>query len=175
MTYGNTGFILACVLSMTAGCANHKSGTDPGDGPESRTQPAMGDRPRVWLESSSTAEDDSIDLDLSYQQGKDVDGPRVLEIRLSSEGPFELESATAGDALTQAGKELKAQQPEPGVIRLLAYSASSTKAVHGGVLAHLTLHRTGPGKGRFDIITDRPLFAPQSAQAGLTIGDPLEL
>ncbi len=80
-----------------------------------------------------------------------------------------------GEALAAANKDLTVQDKGNGLFRVLAFSSSNTTPIGPGVLATLELERETEGPMRVEILTDRPMFAPQEAQQGLIVGDPIEL
>ncbi len=170
--------VLSFVLALTPvlpGCAGTSAG-EPSEAPAGALpdEGSPADRPKLWLAMAGQT-DDVSKVDVHFVQGTEVEGPRVLELRVALSGPVELLSAERGTALEHAEKEFIVQQREPGVVRLVAYAASNTHEVDSGLLARLKLRRTGPGAIRADLLTDRPVFAPAAAQQGLWIGDPLSL
>lgn len=114
-------------------------------------------------------------LSLVLLRGTESEGPRMAEIYLHLDGNAAFDTATAGAALTDAGKALVSQVKEDGRLRLVMYASDNTKRMESGVLAQIKVRRDGPGKIVARIDTDTPLFAPHKANDGLSVGDPIPL
>jgi hypothetical protein len=110
---------------------------------------------------------------LTYQSSRGMD-PRVLEIWIQCTNVQSVRGYTAGAALDAAGKALSVQAKGNGLFRLIALSSENTIGIRSGELAQLEFERASEGLIRAEILTDRPMFAPQEAQAGLVVGDPIE-
>jgi len=112
-------------------------------------------------------------LSLSYVRGTSAEAPRVVEMFVRHSENLSFESVTPGDAATAAGKEVIVQVKDAQTLRVLLFSSSSTKTIDSGTLATIHLDRN-PGRAHAEILLDKPLFAPQSAQDGLAVSDPVE-
>lgn len=113
-------------------------------------------------------------VSLRYVRGKQ--GPRVVELMLQSSDELKLTQHEAGPATLGAGKDLHVQDKGNGQIRLLILSSSNVNELESGELATLRFTKSDASrKGRLEILTGRPMFAPQEAQEGLSVGDPIEL
>ena len=161
--------VLLCAALALTGCADaSREFEDPRE-----VVDEVADRPTLSLALMQESGGKST-VQLRFAKPSEAAGPRVLELRLKLEG-LKAAKVSKGAALASAGKELISQTKEPGILRLIAYSSASTAEVGSGVLAELELDHTPGKKGRLTILTDRPLFAPELAQAGLLVGDALDL
>jgi hypothetical protein len=159
---------IVCLLVVAFGCAG--GGEDPHDlVPSIPITPQANDRPLLFAE---TAGDDAIRLSLT---GLTKPGPRMIELWLNISNVAELVASSPGTALEDSGKEFVIQDKGNGLFRAIAFSSSNVNSIGSGELAVVALRRASPGTMRVEILTDRPMFAPQEAQQGLIVGDPIEL
>ncbi len=112
-------------------------------------------------------------LELSYVRATKAEGPRVVELFIRHSQNLSFESVTPGEAAAAAGKEVIVQAKDPQTLRVLLFSSSNTQSLDTGALATIHLDRN-LGKARAEILLDKPLFAPQSAQDGLAVSDPVD-
>jgi hypothetical protein len=119
------------------------------------------------------ADDDS--LVVSYARGSEVTGPRVVELLIRHSEHLAFDSAVAGDATSAAGKELIVQERDARTLRVLLFSSSNTAALDTGTLATLRMKRTSAAPAHAEILLGQPMFAPQAAEQGLRVSDPIEL
>jgi hypothetical protein len=124
---------------------------------------------RLMLEAVS---EDAIRISLN---GLEAHGPRVVELWLRVTNATALRQSNPGAALVRAGKDLIVQHKRDDSFRVVMMSGENTNKIGAGELATLEFERAGEGPMRIEILTDRPMFAPQEAQQGLTVGDPIEL
>lgn len=155
-----------CALLAVVGCACG-SEREPAPTPPPPQQPQD-----VALAAHVSCEGSACTAEFTYQPA--APAARVAELRLAYSDNLRFVAASPGAALEAADKDLVAQAREPGVVRLVAFSASSTANIGPGVLATLRFERSGEERARLEILTDRPLFAPALANRGLTVSDPVE-
>lgn len=142
--------------------------------PQSESDTAPVPRPTATaLASGLTLTGNGDELCLSYVRGEKVEGPRVVELFIRHSGNLSFESVTPGDAATAAGKDVIVQAKDPQTLRVLLFSSSNTTSLESGTLATIHLSRVY-GKARAEILLDKPMFAPQSAQDGLAVSDPID-
>lgn len=142
------------------------------------TQSEMEDSaPHAPLATAERSRLDLVALDerahtyaLRYTPGIDSIRPRAFEVYLDHPG-LSLISAEGGDALEVAGKELVVQTKGESRLRLVGLSRSNVTEVEAGTLANLQFRRVGTAPVTLTILTDRPVFAPLAANAGLLIGE----
>jgi hypothetical protein len=121
-----------------------------------------------------TSEPEQVELVLEYS-GSAVQGPRVAEFHVEHSENLVFSSSEAGAAAAAAGKEVAVQAKDSRHTRVVVYSASSTATIGSGVIVKLRFARTGGETATAKILTDRPLFAPKEAQAGLQVSEPLSI
>lgn len=166
---------LLLILMLTA-CATEPGAPEPVrqvevTGPSA--DPELRGRTRLWLEMAEV-DAEHTRVVVRYQRGDNAVGPRVAELRLRHAN-LELKTSQAGEATTSAGKELIVQAPEPELARLIVLSQSSVTPLDTGALAVLEFERSANGPASVEILTDRPLLAPEEAATGLLVDGALEL
>ncbi len=152
--------LLVVALTALLGCG----GPDAASDHERSTSPQ-----RSTLELSANGDD----LLLTYERATDASGPRIVEVLVRHSETLQLEEGVPGSAAVAAGKDVIVQRRDPTTLRVLVFSSSNTQELDSGVLAVLRLNRTSEAPARAEILLDKPLFAPQSAQRGLTVSDPI--
>jgi hypothetical protein len=60
-------------------------------------------------------------------------------------------------------------------VRAVAYSGGSTAAIGSGTLLTYRFVAKGAGPFRFEIPTDKAVFAPPAANDGLHVSDPIDV
>jgi len=156
---------LALLLLGSAGC-------DPGPG---RDESAATNPDGVNLLLTSAAGGAEPIVRIHFVRDAQRPGPRVIELKLDHSDNLTFVGASAGAALLAAGKQLVAQVPAPGRLRLVALSTGSMDEVMSGDLVELRFRRSGTGTATVDFEGDGPVFAPAEANQGLRLGDPLVL
>lgn len=159
-----------CAAALANGCSG--GGAETGGGANvQESKPALAERSKLWLSSSSKGED--VTVTVNFELGP-APAPRVAEVRLAHDEQLTLVDAVPGEGAKAAGKELTVQQPEPNLVRLILLSRDGG-SLKSGSLAVLHLRKHGGQPAKIDILTDKPPFAPAEAMQGLSIGDPLQL
>jgi len=160
------------VAALACGCLSS------GDGKSTSTGPSVGvvgakpegeGRAKLWL-SAGEAPDGAV-LKINHERGTAA-GPRVADIRVAYSEQMELVGSTLGSGAE--GKELTVQTPQPGLLRLVLLSRDATEMA-SGELVELKFRRVSAGPAKFDLLLDKPVFAPAAAMQGLIIGDPVQL
>ena len=124
---------------------------------------------QLWLEREG---DSGLSLQLSTPSER---APRVAEIWLRTRNVHELHTQAAGDATTQASKDLIVQSRPDGLYRIVIMSSNNVNTIQSGTLAHLEFERESDDAViHAEILTDRPMFAPEESQRGLMVGDAIE-
>jgi hypothetical protein len=170
-THMITRIVIISIVISICGCnaETKQSGFDTTvDGtsspPVSTDNTDLENRNHVSLVASSSGRT----LELAYEPADAVQ-PRVAELRVQLSSDVTFASATAGDALTDAGKELISQVEPGNIVRLVALSAGSATTIGGGTLATISISRKGSGPSSAELLLDRPLFAPAEANDGLLV------
>jgi len=100
---------------------------------------------------------------------------RVMELFVKHSPELEYVDAAKGTALDAAGKELVVQSKGADLVRAVAFSAGSTASIGSGTLVTYRFTAKGPGPFRLEVTTDKPVFAPPAANAGLHVSEPIEV
>lgn len=127
--------------------------------------------PRLELEIEANEENPVIAL--NYQASANHDRFRIADINLAISENLTLKTAKEGKSILEAQKRLIVQQNQPGKIRLVILAADNTHKVESGPLAILNFSKTDNKPAKVEILADKPIFAPEQANRGLTVGDPL--
>ena len=159
------------VSTLALGCARSPDNMsspilDTPDIPSTRVV----DSSRLWLVKGRDS-----DLSIMRSSPDAARDPRMLELWLKTTNVAAVAHSEPGEALTAAHKELTIQDKGNGLFCVLAFSSSNVTPIGPGEIATLELERDADGPMRVEILTDRPMFAPQEAQQGLIVGDPIEL
>ncbi len=162
---------LGILLVAALGCGSVPDGDPPKAGQPPLMPSASGNR--LFLESAGGARKDEVHI--VRTNGATGSEPRMIELWLKTTNVVSIVDSQAGPALDAAGKQLMVQAKGDGLYRVLAFSSSNTNTIGPGVLAALNLERASDGPMRVEILTDRPIFAPQEVQEGLIVGDPITL
>ncbi len=157
-------FICLC-LALTFAC--HEQGGEPH---QQSTVPAV-----APAESELSLHTDDDALIVSYARGSEATGPRVVELFIRHSEHLVFDSAVAGDAATAAGKELIVQERDAQTLRVLLFSSSNALSLDTGTLATLRMKRSSAAPAQAEILLGQPMFAPQTAEQGLRVSDPIEL
>ncbi len=99
--------------------------------------------------------------------------PRIADVRLKASNARFI-SAAPSAAITQAGKDLRAQPTSDGA-RFVIFSSSNVNTIGSGELFEAVFEPTGDGPMTIEILTDDPILAPAEAAEGLIVGDPITL
>jgi len=113
-------------------------------------------------------------VDLSYHPSEGAVPPRMVEIWLGMGSGLAFESGMAGEAVTNAGKLFVAREEEAGV-RVVILSTSDLTPLSTGSLGRLVFRRDGSGPASVSILERLPIFAPQTANEGLSLPPMLDL
>jgi hypothetical protein len=100
---------------------------------------------------------------------------RVMELHIKHSPDLEYVDATKGPALDAAAKDLVVQAKAPDVLRTLAFSAANVNTIGDGTLVRYRFTAKGAGPYRVEVLSDAPIFAPPTANAGLHIADPVDV
>jgi hypothetical protein len=130
------------------------------------------ERQSIWMETVDDSGNPSIQL--KYANPEEV-GPRVAEIFLKHSGNLTYKNSVKGDSLTKSDKQLVVQEIEKGMLRVVILSAENTNSIGTGTLLTAMFEKTNDQPGRIEILTEQPLFAPEEANEGLIVGDPVTL
>ena len=112
---------------------------------------------------------------LSYFRAKDSDsGPRVAEIIVQLSDNVSLVSSSVGEAVKAAGKELVVQElGDRHQVRLVVVAMDNVNELDSGTLATLEFKKSDELSATARILTDSPIFAPEAANEGLLVSDPI--
>lgn len=164
-------FIRAAIVAWFAvlsGCNRDDNGVEPG------VQEADYHHLILTAENQEVS-GELLAIDLAYTRKALSPGPRVMEAFLRFSDNLRYSSATQGEAIVAAGKTLVVQKREKGLLRIMAFSATSISELDSGLLATLRFEKTGTGTATLEILTDRPIFAPAETNQGLLVSDPLRI
>lgn len=118
----------------------------------------------------------TISVLVKYNPSLSQSTPRIMELFLRTSNNMQLMSGTAGEAVEKSGKEFIVQEKESGIIRTVVYAASNTNTIEEGVIGTYVFSYTPDAKRLVaEILTDKPIFAPEAANEGLLICEPLVL
>ena len=155
----------AALLLLLGACAEHPAA--PAD-----AEPAAGGATLELVLAAPSGELPAESLvDLHFHRGDLAEAPRMMEVHLRLTGLTHIESEPLS-AATAAGKQLVVQEQEGATLRVVLYATGNTSRLDSGPLARLRLHGAG---GTVELLDRRPIFAPPEADAGVTLGAPLEL
>jgi hypothetical protein len=112
-------------------------------------------------------------LSIEYRKKQNQPGPRVVELYVKYSAEIELVSYATGTATADGKKELIVQKVEVGLLRIIIYSSNNTNQLNSGSLVSLVFNKISGGSARFEMLVDKPIFAPPEANNGLIIGDPI--
>ncbi len=129
------------------------------------------DRPQLILD---TGDGDGALVKLDFVNAIDKNGPRVAEIFARYSSNLKYESVETGKAVSEAQKQLVVQEIEQGKLRIVVLAADNTNELDTGTLCTLKFNKTNDEKARVEILTEQPIFAPDEANEGLLVGDPVE-
>ena len=113
-------------------------------------------------------------VDLSYYPSEGAVSPRMVEIWLGVGSGLAFESGSALEAVTNSGKLFVAREEEMGV-RVVILSTSDLTPLPAGPLGRLVFRREGSGAASVSILERLPIFAPQTANVGLSLPPMLQL
>ena len=99
--------------------------------------------------------------------------PRVSEIILRKSKNIEYTGYELGDALKTAKKSLHIQETAQEYLRLVILASDNINPIDTGILATLTFEKSGTEKATISISTESPIFAPEEANIGLKVSDPI--
>lgn len=169
--------ILILSISVLAGCDRDRTALEPTLGVDLETTgttpvDSSANRSQVWLEALPGS---ALGARVSYTLEAGKTGPRVGEIVLRLSPNLRFVAATAGKSLEDADKDLVAQPGKDGTVRLVFLSATNTSGLNSGDIATVLLERTSSEPGKVEFLLGKPLFAPEEANDGLLVGEPLSL
>ena len=130
-------------------------------------------RPKIEL--TNDVKGDEVEIVMQYFSPANIElGPRVAEIFVKYTDNLRYLASEKGDALEKAAKQLMVQNlEEDNKLRLVILAMDNTNELDTGRLATLKFERSGSGESTVRILTDSPIFAPQEANEGLLVSDPL--
>jgi len=114
-----------------------------------------------------------IPVAIDFVLGTHSSGPRVAEIKIAHSPNILLLEAEPGKSILNADKEMVAQQQEEGSIRIIIYGTSNLNALETGKLAKLFFEKKDRQPSTLEIVTQNPIFAPEQANQGLLVSDPV--
>jgi hypothetical protein len=166
------------MAALLSGCTASQGGGVPDDGKavgvvDTTTRPSTtpGLSLRV-LPASGTASEVTVEATLNVPADS---APRVMELQLKHSPELEYKGADKGKALEAASKELVVQDKGPELVRALAFAGGNTNSIGSGTLVTFRFAAKGQGPYRLELLTDKPIFAPPQANAGLHVSDPVEV
>ncbi len=113
-------------------------------------------------------------VDIQFFRAKVKNGPRMAEIFLKYPAGWNCVEGIDGKAVEIGQKQLILQEKEPGLLRVLVLASNNTIKLQTGTIASLRFDRNDGVRGTVEILTDKPIFAPDEANEGLIVGDPVE-
>ncbi len=115
-------------------------------------------------------------ISIYFNRAEQNDGPRMAEIYLKHPTEWNFSEAVEGNAVSDAQKQLIVQEAEEGLLRVLVIASDNINEMQSGTIATLKFEREDGERGTVEILTDRPpIFAPEEANEGLLVGDPVEI
>jgi hypothetical protein len=164
-------------LILCAGCSEGKDSlNDPQSGDQTAKEESVtptAERRKIWLESSS--KENLQQVIVQYNGAENGQNPRVAEVFLRHSSNVKYKGVEKGEALRLAEKQLVVQEVEEGLLRVVILSSENTNTIDTGVLLTAAFEKTNNKAGKLEILTDQPLFAPEEANEGLLVGDPIEI
>jgi hypothetical protein len=161
---------LSLVAMLAFGCVAAGDGkSTPPSAAAVGAKPDGDGRAKLWLSASDAA--DGVVLKVNHERGS-TPGARVADIRVAFSEQLELVTSKLGSGAE--GKELTVQSPQPGLLRLVLLS-KDTSEMASGELVEVKFRRVAAGPAKFDLLMDKPVFAPAAAMQGLIIGEPVQL
>ncbi len=168
--------LVVALLSVLSACAQ----VDPASAPSAPTEPALDLSKSIDEDGATLRLEQVMDpegrllVDLSYHPSEGAVPPRVVEIWLGVGSGLAFESGSALEAVTSSGKLFVARAEETGV-RVVILSTSDLTPIPAGSLGRLVFRRDGAGPASVSILERMPIFAPQSANQGLSLPPMLHL
>ena len=121
-----------------------------------------------WVE----AEPGEVQVHLDYMRAEGQAAPRMAELYLEYSENLTFLEAHAGAAALAANKSVIGQARGTNTVRVLIFSAGNADTFDTGRLASLRFAVSGADPVEVRLLTDRQLFAPADANAGLVVSDP---
>ena len=158
------------VTAVVAGCQQNAAPPTSAtpDKAATTTLGPVSEEPSVALVAREEGE--NVVVDVTFRANAKREGPRVAELWLRYDAGLAFDQAEAGAAATSAGKQLIAQTPETGMVRLALFATGNLTRIGSGVLARVTFHRTAPGAQSVVLVDKRPVFAPADTDLGVLLG-----
>lgn len=132
-----------------------------------------GERSHLWL-SAQTAQDGALEVSVNFSLEAGKSGPRVAEIFLRHSGNLKYESFKKGGAVLDAEKQLVVQPTKDG-LRAVIFSSANLENLESGALVQYRFTKTDDSPATLEVMTEKPIFAPEEANHGLLVGDPVEV
>lgn len=166
--------LLLYILIILIGTAcNNQPNQEPNiDKPHQANRPNASFGIVPELEKSS---ENAVEFHLNFYKKDSQAGPRLMEAHVRYAENLEFVHAKAGDSLANAGKTLIAQEKDNNLIRLIAFSPNNVETLDSGRIATLRFKKVGQGDAAIEILTDKPIFAPDAANEGLLVSDPVRV
>jgi hypothetical protein len=153
-------------LALT-GCDGTSTPSDKAPAPAAvETQSATLSLETTRLEGGKVA------VDLIYLPSASQVPPRMMELYLRHSAELSYVEASPLSALEVAHKQLIIQ-PERERLRVTAYASDNMNTLGAGPLARFVFE--APSGGKVSIENPGALFAPAGANAGITLGDAVDL
>lgn len=165
-------WLLVLLLLAATGCdqtGTIKQNNPPTKGPTI----ASADRPILRMTAENASDDETV-VSLQYIREAGRPGPRLAEIVVSYSENLEYLTSEEGKALVDAGKKLIVQNRESGKLRLVIFASENLLELDSGELARLRFRKHDGVSSRVEILTQKPIFAPEEANDGLLVSDPIE-
>lgn len=136
----------------------------------------QGKRPVLKLSLvGAKVDNDNLELAVDLFQPLDLPGARVMELFLKFSDNLEYVSANRGSTVDLAEKSFVSQVQDDHRLRVLVYSASNMNTMETGRVFVAKFKKNNDDRASIEITAEKPIFAPQEANNGLIVSDPLEI
>ena len=122
-----------------------------------------------------SSQDDTLVVSVEFVNNDQNKKPRIAEYYIKHTGNVEYLSFEKGNAVYLVQKDMVVQKKSDGFLRTVVFSSSNLNTLDSGTIATYTFKRLDDGEVTFEILTDKPIFAPSEANEGLLVGDPLSI
>ncbi len=129
---------------------------------------------RILIKTTTSQIEGGIELVYVKEKSGEKKRPRIAEMFLEYSSNLEYKNADPGNSVLEAKKQLVVQEIEDGKLRVVVLAPDNTNELDTGTLCTLKFNKKGDGKARVAILTEQPIFAPDEANEGLLVGDPVE-
>lgn len=167
---GSAAVLLLSMLACQAEPAASSATGAPVVAPPSAALP-VAEGPSLTLAAQPS--EGGVAVDVRFQKKPGRDGPRTVELWLAHDAGLALEGATPGDAALRAQKQVVAQTPEAGEVRVVLFGTASLERLEDGVFATVRFKQIAPGRHSVQLLERRPAFAPADTELGVTLGPAL--